>query len=326
MRAKYLFLALTLLGTVGILPHLGVAASPANISISVAPENPAPKEEVVVSLSSYVNNLDSVAITWSVGGKTAAVGIGKKSFSVVAPEAGAEMRITASIALPDGTVEKTVVLRPAVMALLWQANDSYVPPFYRGKALPAVGSEIKIVAMPEIQSGFRTINPKSMVYVWKKDYENEPGASGYARNFYIYTTDYLENSNLIGVTASTTDQKYFSTGTATVGAFEPQISFYETDPNLGTLWERALPDGHVIAGEEIIVAAPYFLSPKNINVPSLSWDWSINDTHVAAAIVRPNVLPVRADTGTSGASSIGLEITHKYNLLTSVMKKINVEF
>ena len=39
------------------------------------------------------------------------------------------------------------------MVLLWQANDSYVPPFYKGKALPGADTKIKIVAMPEIRSG-----------------------------------------------------------------------------------------------------------------------------------------------------------------------------
>jgi len=33
------------------------------------------------------------------------------------------------------------------MVLLWQADDSYVPPFYEGKALPSPNSEIKVVAM-----------------------------------------------------------------------------------------------------------------------------------------------------------------------------------
>lgn len=319
-------MGLVLLGAIAALPCQSEAASAANISLSVTPENPSPKENVTITLNSYLNNLDSVSISWSVNGKTETVGVGKKSFSVIAPDAGVAMRISATIALPDGSVEKTAIIKPAVMALLWQANDSYVPPFYKGKALPSIGSEVKIVAIPEIKSASGMINPRNMVYVWKKDYENDAADSGYAKNFYTYTNDYLENSNTISVTASTTDQKSSAAGSLTVGVFEPKILFYKADPATGTLWEHALFDGHQINGEEILTAAPYFISPKNIRVPSFSWNWSINGTYVAVPMFKPNFLPLEAQAGTSGTSSIKLEITNKYNLLTSVEKELSVEF
>jgi hypothetical protein len=326
MRLNLLFLSLMLLGTVSFLPLPALAASASNILVSVTPESPAPGETVTVTLKSYVNNLDSVSISWSINGKTSAVGIGKKTFSILAPEGDKEIRISASIALPDGRVEKDIVIRSALMALLWQANDSYVPPFYKGKALPSIGSEIKIVAIPEIKSGFRTVNPRGLVYTWKKDYTNDADASGYGKNFYIYNNDYLENSNTIGVSAATTDQKYSSSGILTVGTFEPQILFYRADPETGIAWERTLENGYTISGEEIIAAAPYFISPKEIRAPSFSWDWSINGTYIAAPTFKPNFLPLQAQTGTSGRSNIKLELTNKYNLLTSVKKEIGVEF
>ena len=326
MRLKSLLLAVSLAVTVAIMPQVSGAVSSADILVSVAPENPSPQETVIITLKSYLANLDSVSISWTVNGKTSAVGVGKKTFSVTAPDAGAEMRVSAAIALPDGSIEKEVVLRPAVMALLWQANNAYVPPFYKGKALPSIGNEIKIVAMPEIKSSFRTVNPKSMVYAWKKDYANDSGASGYGKNFYTYANDYLENSNTVSVTASTTDQKYSSAGSLTVGTFEPQILFYRVDPEAGILWESALQSGHQIIGEEIITAAPYFISPKEVRTPSFSWSWSINGTYITVPKFNPNFLPLQAQAGISGTSSIKLEITNKYNLLMSVTKELSVQF
>ena len=162
-----------------LFPFLASAASPSSISVNIAPENPAPNENTEIILSSYSYNLDSVLISWSVDGKAVSSGIGKKSFSATAPEAGKQTTISASISLPDGTIQKTIILRPAVMLLLWQGTDSYVPPFYRGKAMPGPGSEIKVVAMPEIKSGSQTVNPRNMVYTWKEDYTIMPAASGY---------------------------------------------------------------------------------------------------------------------------------------------------
>ena len=114
----------------------------------MVPSNPAPYEETSITLKSYADNLDSVLISWSVNGKTTASGIGKKSFSITAPAAGAETNVVATISLPDAPIETKITIKHSVMILLWQATDSYVPPFYRGKELPTAESEVKVVAMP----------------------------------------------------------------------------------------------------------------------------------------------------------------------------------
>src|SRR3989338_6341532 len=51
------------------------AVSPSSISINVAPANPAPNEDVTITLGSYSSNLDGATISWSVNGKTAVSGV-----------------------------------------------------------------------------------------------------------------------------------------------------------------------------------------------------------------------------------------------------------
>jgi hypothetical protein len=270
--------------------------------------------------------LDSVLITWTVNGRSVSSKIGMKSFSVVAPAAGAETRVVATVALPDGSIDKVITIRPTVMALLWQATDSYVPPFYKGKAMPTPDSEVKVVAMPEIKSGSQTVSSKNMVYTWKKDYTNDAGASGYGKNSYTYVNDYLEDSNNISVVATTTDQKYSSQASIDVRTYLPKILFYKNDLAFGTLWEKALANGHRIDGEEILEAAPYFISPGDIRIPSLIWSWSINDEYVAVDGVRKNILPLKAQAGASGTSKIKLEINNRYKIFANATGSLNLEF
>src|SRR6188768_476289 len=118
-RLKFSIIILTLAAIAysGVLPPPAHAASPSSILIDMAPENPAPGENVNITLGSYASNLDSVLISWSVNGKNISSGIGKKAFSVSAGGAGIETRITARVSLPDGTIEKVVIIRPAVMVL-----------------------------------------------------------------------------------------------------------------------------------------------------------------------------------------------------------------
>lgn len=325
MRLKFFLLSLILI-SIAILPFRANAASPEGILINAVPENPAPNENVSVTLNSYANDLDSVLITWFANGKNTLSGIGKKSFLVNAPNAGSEITVIAKISLPDGVIEKKIIIRSAVMVLLWQADDSYVPPFYKGKALPSLDSEIKVIALPEIRKNGILIDPKSMIYSWKLNYNNDQENSGYGKNSFVYNSDYLEDTNNVSVTASTLDQKYSANGNMNIGATNPKILFYKNDANLGTIWELALSNGHKIQSDEIIEAAPYFVSPKDIRVPTFVWNWSINNNLVSILGPRKNLISLKAQTGVSGTSKIKLEISNQDKIFENATKEINVKF
>ena len=321
------FLAFIVLGAVFTpFTFRASAATESSILASILPENPAPNENTTITLSSYANNLDNVLISWSVNGQKSFSGIGKKFFSVNAPAAGSEMSVVAIISLPEGATDIETIIRPAVTVLLWQANDSYVPPFYKGKAMPTPESEVKVVAMPEIKSGSQAVDPKNMVYAWKKDYSNDQEASGYGKNYFVFLNDYLDSSNNISVTASTVDQKYSSGADIEVGTTQPKVLFYRHDTDLGTIWEQALGNGHKILGDTIIEAAPYFVSPKNLRVPFLTWNWFINDNPVSISGFRKNLMPVTVEAGVSGTSKIKLEIANSVKIFGKASKEISVEF
>lgn len=330
MRFKLLLLAtgLILFGT------KAWAVSESDILVNVIPSNPAPYEEVSITLNSYAVNLDTVLITWFLNGKNASSGIGKKLFSLKAPGAGGEAVVIASLSFPEGEIETRIVIKPSVMSLLYEATDSYVPPFYRGKALPSAGSEIKVVAMPEIpdsalgskESLRRYLDPKNMIYAWKKDYSNEMGSSGYGKNYFLYINDYLDASNNISVTAGTVDQKYSSEASLDIGVAQPKILFYKNDNTLGTIWENALGNPHRIQETEIVAAAPYFISPKEIQNPRLIWNWSINDNILNILGFRKNIMPLEAQSGVSGTSNLKLQIENKDKIFQTASKEINIEF
>ena len=320
----YLITIFAVLGVIFVSKTFAVSQS--SILVDVIPPSPAPYEDVSITLSSYGSDLDSVSISWSVNGKTVLSGIGKKAFLLKAPAAGSEATVVALISLPEGSIEKRIIIRPAVMVLLYQANDSYVPPFYRGKALPTPDSEIKVVAMPEVRSGGKFVNSKNMTYAWKKDYSNDQEASGYGKNFFLYTNDYLEGSNTVSVEASTVDQSYSSEASINIGTVESKILFYKNDTTLGTIWGKTLVDPHKISGTEIVEAIPYFISPKELENPTLKWSWSINNNSVGTQSYKKNLMPLRAESGTSGISLLKLTIENQYRIFQTATKEINIEF
>ena len=323
--SKSLFLCLLMIGGL-IFTSQAFALSPSSISVNIAPPNPAPGENVNITLSSFSANLDSVTISWFVNGKSALSGIGKKSFSVSAGLAGSSTQVLAKILLPDGEINKNIVIRPSAMVLLWQANDSYVPPFYKGKALLSEESDVKIVAMPEVKIGGVMVSPKNMTYSWKKNYTNMPEGSGYGKNAFTFSTDYLEDTNNISVVAETIDQSYSSEGSINTITTSPQISFYKNDPEIGIIWERALPDTHRIQGDEVVVATPYFFSPKDLRRPEVIFSWFINDIMINRPSFQKNLMPLRVEMGTSGTSKLKVQVESTDKLTGTVIKEINVEF
>lgn len=309
-----------------MLPLRAFAVSPSAITVTVAPENPSPGQDTTITISSYASNLDSAPIAWFVNGKKISSATGQKSFVTKAPASGSEATVRVVITLPDGAIEKVISIKPSVMVLLWQAANSYVPPFYHGKAMPTIGSDIKVVAMPEVRSKGTSVNPQNMTYAWQRNYTNDAQGSGYGRNFFLYTNDYLENSDTIGVTASTVDGQSSSTANITIGTVQPHIAFYKNDSTLGPIWEHALFDGYKIEGDETVLAEPYFISPKEIQSPSLTWNWFINDSLVDVFGYRKNLMPLRVQDNTTGVSRLRLEIENNDQILETASKEISVQF
>jgi hypothetical protein len=320
-----LFCIFTLFGLVFASSVFAVEES-TSILMHAIPTNPGAGEEVTLTLKSYAEDLEGVLITWFVNGSGVSSGVGKKSLTIKAPTEGLESVVVAKMAFPNLETQVTYVLKPTSTILLWEAVDSYVPPFYKGKALASPDSFVKVVALPEISVGGRMIDPKTMTYAWELDFNKRPDDSGYGKDFMLFRNDYLEDSNNIGVSVTTTDQKYSSEKRIDIGMTNPIISFYKINPELGVIWEKALGNNHIISSSETIFAAPYYINPKDIRKPSLVFNWSINDTQISVPYYNKNIMPLRIEQGASGTSLLKLEIESTDKIFQTAEKTISVEF
>lgn len=301
-------------------------STPEDIIVDISPQNPAPGETVIINLNSYTVDVNSSKIDWVVNGKNILSGIGKKTYSVVAPAAGSKIDINITVVSGLNIIKTNLVIKPTITVMLWEADDSYVPPFYKGKALPVADSKIRVVVMPEIKTSSGYINPKNMTYSWRQDYTNDQEASGYGKNSFSYISDYLDTSNLIEVSASTTDQAYTTSGSLNIGTYQPKLVFYLNDENIGTRFERSLGSEHTIKDKAILFAAPYFIAPKDIRNPRLVWYWSINGQTIPTEILRKNLLPIQARGGVSGTSLVKLEIENLDKIFQTASGAININF
>lgn len=298
-----------------------------DVILDISPQYPGPNQSITAILGSHVVNLNKSNITWFVDGQKIISGIGKKSFSFTTGSLGSNTELSVNIDTVDGqNISKRMNITVADIDMLWEAYDAYTPPFYKGKALEPSQGQVKVVAMPNLVNQSGKVNINNLSYSWKKDGNPQQNSSGWGKNYFIFRNSYLDRNNVVEVKVSDITGGTNTSGKITLTPIKPKILFYKNDPILGIKWEKTLGDDFTInPSGEIIVAEPFFFSPKNINSDELSFNWSINGSKIETPSPK-NILAIKPDGEQTGNSIIKLLVENTETLFQSLTKQIQVSF
>lgn len=252
-----------------------------DIILKTNPQIPIPNKILSLNLNSGLTNLGTSEIAWYKNNVLQSKGYGEKSFSFVVGNTGSSDIITAVILTQGGkTFTKRIVFRPAEVDLLWE-SDSTVPPFYEGKALVSKQSMVKIVAVPNIiDLKGNKINPKNLVYRWKKNWEVLGGFSGLGKNIYLFDSSKTFKNNLITVEVQTLDGRFKASQSVMFSFHRPKIVFYKSDPLLGIMFGNAIVNNFNLSGDEAtFFVQPFFFSKSDV-FNNLKWKWSMNGKEI----------------------------------------------
>ncbi len=273
------------------------AARALSFNVSMSPENPGPNQTVFLSVSALEFNMDLSNISWTVDGKPKDSGIGKKAISVTSPANGKTMNVSVKV-IPNigGILEQSITISPSELDLIWEATDSYVPPFYRGKALPVSQSVVKVAAIPNIRTSTGVKPANSFVYSWKKDGNNVPASSGYGKSSMSFANQILDKQNKLEVSAS--DGTKTVDGMVTVTPFTPEIIFYEELQLEGVQYQRALNLIEETNKQKItILAEPYFLARNFKTDGEIKGVWKLNSQEVKSSLKNALIINTSSTTG-----------------------------
>ncbi len=328
MKRLILFISLFFFATAGSVYAQGLPGVSSPLILDVNPTNPRPGETVSLDLRSYNLDINSMRITWTVDGKKALDGVGAKSFSVVAGDLGSIKKVSVSAVATGGEVyTDSASIRPSELTLFWQAG-TYTPPFYKGKAMPTYGGAFKVIAMPEIigKNGTK-LNPKTLVYTWKKNDAVQKDLSGYGKTSFVTSQEtFVRQGDEISVEITSPNDDFNLKGSITVTSSAPSIVFYEKSPLYGTMYERALGNTFSLANEELtVVAEPYFFSDVQKNNSAISYTWSLNGATVSSFQNKDAVTLRRTDTS-AGTSNLGLTLQNNIKLLQGANKILNIQY
>lgn len=297
-----------------------------SITSIVTPQNPAPESNVKIRLDSTLVSLSNSYITWYVNGKVVLKGQDERTLTTKIGKSGETTSINVSVDSKEyGLITKEFNFQPGGVDIFFEA-ETFVPPFYKGKALPSAQSTVKAIAIPNFKTkSGATILTNDLVFTWKKDGEVDGTNSGRGKNTYRFNVGPLPtNSPNIEVSVFSPDFGVTGYANLTVSHQKPEILLYEDNAILGIELQRAVGDTLNMTKPEItLVSYPYFFSAKTKDSKNLKFDWTINSTTITPKSSSNAKLTIRRPE-TSGNSFLSLNIEHLAQIFQSASANINV--
>jgi hypothetical protein len=238
------------------------------LTLTVSSTYPRPYQSVTVIPQSTVIDLAASTVTATVNGTQVASGSGAEPIYVTVGGPGTVTNVTVRASYGGQTYIKTVVLRPADVALVVEPQST-THPFYEGGSLIAAQGRVRIVAIPDLRtSGGGVIPANNLVYTWRNGEQILESASGIGKSVLTANSPVQYRDARITVTVTSQDRSVVAEATAVIAPSESLIRIYRNDPLLGPLFDTALPRSITLGGnEDTFRAVPYYFAEK----PPLTW-------------------------------------------------------
>jgi hypothetical protein len=299
-----------------------------SIGINASPSNPKPGDNVLLELSGYSINLDSIKITWFVDGIAKKEGVGQKSFTVKAKESGESTAVKAVLEKTDGTTNETSIeITPAEVDLIIEPK-SYVPPFYKGATLFANQGTVRIIAIPQIIIGGEKVDSKNLMFRWQKNGNILASNSGTGLNILTLESSIPARDLNIELDILNSSGKTIAETSKILSADDPKVLFYENNPLYGILFNEAIVENYYLGQKEEldIVAEPYFFDILNNSENGSTYNWSLNGNSVSSS-GKPNELLLRqANTSLKGSASVSVDVNGLVKIFQFTSNNFNVNF
>lgn len=294
------------------------------VRITIDPLHPAPNTPILLTLESSLVDLDASTVTWRIDGK-AVPGRGK-TLPAETGALGTKLSVSAEVQTPEGSlISAQTDIFPTAIDLLYE-SDSYVPPFYEGRALPSAGSMVRLQAMAHfVRSNGSTISPQDIDYTWKRNGRVLGSQSGFGRASVTIDAPYLFGTDTVSVEAASRDGTYSGSTSVLIPSVEPVLRLYMDHPLYGLRLDQALPRSSTITEREMTFAIiPFFATARTPTDPALLYAWTVDGKPIQAAEDSKNELTLGAPDG--GQARLAVSLSHGSNIFLSAQDSWDMLF
>ncbi len=309
MHRLFVFLIALMVFSAGgpVFLHAQTTGVGTELVVGVTPEHPRPGESIVVSVESYNIDLNRAEVQWFVNDKLVKTGAGIKHLTVTAGRSGETTTVRIITIGENGNIySANVIIRPAEVNLLWQAQ-SYTPPFYRGKALMPYQGTVLVAAMPSFTRGKSTMSPNSLIYTWKEGDDVIGDSSGKGKSLFIFRGSIPLRTKTISVLVESPDRTMSAEASIDISPVAPRLLFYENHPRYGLLSARALGKTFTLEEDETRVdAIPYYFESPTRTGSDFVYEWQMNYNPIITE--KDPFLILRRSSNEAGRTNLFLEV------------------
>ncbi|MDP3956029.1 MAG: hypothetical protein Q8Q18_02185 [bacterium] len=288
---------------------------------NVSPSAPSPREQVTIELDLSPSFLRGAAIEWRENGSLVSRGIEQSTYTFNVGNAGVQTDIEAFIQ-PRGQREivKTFQINPGRVDILVDAHTT-TPRWYRGAPQISPESIVHLSAIPEARTTKgKALETKDFIYTWRDG--TTVLLSGYGKSSLEITGPLFGISQTISVLITDSTNIITAYNDLTIESTQPQIFYYEVDPLIGTITNRASGFDFVKTDEITLKAEPYSFS---VNEP-LTYAWSIKDTPVEPKASNPQLLTIRRGAENYSEAIVSTIIENMVSLLQRAESFLTLQF
>lgn len=299
--------------------------TPAPLALSSTPQSPSPGETVTIEANTPTLDKDRLFFEWTVDGKNRSdlSGLGKNLIKLAAGTVGSSLRIVVSISGADREIKPaSLVINVSDLSLVWFA-ETYVPRWYKGKALPTQSSIVRVVAVPKIIIGGAALRPESLIYSWSLD-DEENALSGIGEQVFRFKmSDFPKTTQQIEIMVEDSERIIRKKGRILLTATAPEVKIYASSP-LGGVEFRSGPffTFTTLRGLLDFVVEPFFFAVSSRK--NLSYRWQIASEEVQGTPDNPYLLTVDTTGQVAGTIPISVTVDDANDIIPSALNTLSL--
>jgi hypothetical protein len=300
--------------------QFGVDATSGGFRMVVTPPHPGANTIMTARIIDQLRLEPIARIEWTIDGEVREEFTDQQTIQFVTGAVGDTANLTATVQLLSGEqFQFTESLTATRLDLIVEA-DTITPALYTGRALPALGSTLRITAFPFTSD--EATDPATYTYRWRVNDQPVTGQQRSANQVIIPTN--FERRVDVEVEVIRPDNTILTTGSTSIEPVEPEIVFYEIHPLRGIL-PLALLEQHILTKSEMLLRAePYHMSNSLLTgEPRVAW--KINRQTVTNQNPDPFEIVLRRQNDT-GSFLLETEIRNPDRLLQSADTELRVQF
>lgn len=281
-------------------------------AIVATPSSPSPGESVTVEAQPSSFDGTMANFIWTIDGVSHPdiSGIGRSTFTYTAGVMGSRSQISVRV-LPIGANPANASLAVYVtdLVLTWTA-DTYIPKWYKGKALPIPNSTIHIAAIPTIIIDGDAIPADKLIYTWNVNGERKLRGAG-QQALTLQEPEQSWNTPTVVLTVEDFTHRVRKEARTGVVASDPKAVIYQSLPLGGVEFRRGTSAFPAVAPSTLdLQVEPFFFNTTSRY--DLSYQWSIGGIPAApSAAKNPFLLTLDMSQQLPGTVALGVQVEHK---------------